>query len=339
MRLDLYLAEKYPRYSRSVLQKLIRAGKVRVGGKVVSVARKDLTDGAKVDIELPEASDFSGRTLPVIYEDDNVIVIDKPAGVLTHSKGALNDEFTVADFITTHSSFYQDSPCNDSEAICERHCERSVAIQKESDWAGLPHPLERVQSPRNDREGIVHRLDRGTSGVIIGAKNQATRKMLQKQFQDRKVKKTYIAVVNITTLGQKSLDKNGAEFTIDLPIARNPKNPSQFKVDARGKSAITDVKLVQVLDGDRALLELKPHTGRTHQLRVHLAHIGLPIVGDVVYNTARDDSDKALQASSLQVNAAGFKPARMMLHARELEITIPGGERKKFTAELPDEFA
>jgi 23S rRNA pseudouridine1911/1915/1917 synthase len=309
MRLDAFLAEKYPAQSRSTWAKLIRRGDVRVNGAVVV----DISKNVESSDDIVVAKPVDGKVeldLPVIYEDENVIVINKPAGVLTHSKGALNEEFTVADFITTHSDLYKDSPCN-------------------------------------DRAGIVHRLDRGTSGVIIGAKNETTRKMLQKQFQDRKTKKTYLAVVNITTLGQKTLDKNGAEFTIDLPIARNPKKPSQFKVDGKGKPAITDVKVVQVSGDGTALLELKPLTGRTHQLRVHLSHIGLPIVGDPVYNAAASLRGKAeaIQSGSSRFarddnnSVAGLNLIRMMLHARELEITIPEGQRKVFTAELPDEFA
>jgi pseudouridine synthase, RluA family len=282
MRLDVYLANKYPEHSRSVWAKLIKRGDVKVNDAVIESPSRNVGDK-----DVVMATDFSeaktSMELPVIFEDDNVIVINKPAGVLTHSKGALNDEFTVSDFIR------------------ER--------------------VAKSDLPENNRFGIVHRLDRDTSGVIIGAKNEATRKMLQKQFQDRKTKKTYQALVNITSVGLKTLDKHTEDFAIDLPIARNPKKPSQFKVESRGKDAITDVKVDKLFDNKTALLELKPKTGRTHQLRVHLAYVGLPIVGDFVYN------------------ANGKEFPRMMLHAKRLEITIPEGDRKVFKAELPNEFA
>ncbi|MDR2524479.1 MAG: RluA family pseudouridine synthase [Candidatus Nomurabacteria bacterium] len=277
MRLDAYLAEKYPEFSRSIWAKRIKNGDVSVNGKpVTNPSFTNFDDNSKFDIKRDETIG-EPLDLPVIYEDENVIVINKPAGILTHSKGALNDEFTVSDFIKLRASH--------------------------SDL------------PNNNRFGIVHRLDRQTSGVMIGAKNAATLKQLQRQFSERKTKKTYLAVV-------KGVPKN-PEFRIDLPIARNPRTPSQFRVDPRGKSAITDVKVINKLIGGQTVLELSPLTGRTHQLRVHLAHVGLPIVGDPIYGeqTGRD-----------------FSQYHMMLHASQLEITIPGGDRKIFNATAPAQF-
>jgi 23S rRNA pseudouridine1911/1915/1917 synthase len=276
MRLDSYLAEIHPEHSRSVWQKYIEAGYVKVNGKVAT--RTFLAkDSDKIEIDIPKLTK-QPLNLPIIYEDDNVIVIDKPVGVLTHSKGTLNEEFTVADFIKSSASLQE-------------------------------------RSQENNRFGIVHRLDRATSGVIIGAKADTAQKYLQKQFAERKAKKTYLAIV-------EKVPKELAA-RIDLPIARNPKQPSQFRIDPKGKPAITDYRVIKTLPSGRALLELKPLTGRTHQLRVHLAHIGSPIVGDPIYGVT-----------------AGTVPAkgRMMLHAYELEITIPDGERKVFIAKPPEEF-
>jgi 23S rRNA-/tRNA-specific pseudouridylate synthase len=192
-------------------------------------------------------------------------------------------------------------------------------------------------------------LDRATSGVIIGAKNDAAKAALQKQFQDRKAKKTYLAVVDVTAKGQKTLEQNGDEFMIDLPIGRNPKIPSQFRVDVKGKLAVTEVKVVKTTL-TKALLELKPQTGRTHQLRVHLAYVGLPIVNDAVYgvvtaSNAKQSSPDDIKPGLLRFarNDAGgmFRndsAGRMMLHAKELEITIPDGQRKVFKAEVPSGF-
>lgn len=271
MRLDQYVAEYWPEYSRSQWQKYITAGYVMVNGEVVTSAKYQLGEDDEVKVNLPSAPDFSKDTLPVVYEDENVCVINKPAGVLTHSKGAVNDEFTVAEFIR-------------------------------------PHTTDNAES---NRPGIVHRLDRDTSGIIIVAKNSESKGMLQKQFQDRRAKKTYIAVVD-------GVPKHW-EANIDLPIERNPKKPSTHRVGAGGKSAFTAYR---VLAGNEkySVVELKPTTGRTHQLRVHLAHIGTPIVGDPLYGGSKSPL------------------GRLCLHAKSLEITIPTSDRRKFTAELPDDF-
>lgn len=155
---------------------------------------------------------------------------------------------------------------------------------------------------------LVHRLDRATSGVVILAKDEEAQKFLRKQFQNRTCHKTYYAIVD----GHPK----HPEANIDLPLARNLNRPTTFKVDPSGKPAQTYYKVLKSNE-KYSLLELKPLTGRTHQLRVHLAHLGTPILGDDVYGTPAE---------------------RLFLHAYSLEITIPGGERKTFTAELPKEF-
>jgi 23S rRNA pseudouridine1911/1915/1917 synthase len=143
---------------------------------------------------------------------------------------------------------------------------------------------------------------------MLGARNDETASMLQRQFSDRKVKKTYYAVV-------VGIPKQTEAF-IDLPIGRNPKEPSTFRVDASGKSAQTAYKVLKSGNG-MSLVELRPTTGRTHQLRVHMAHIGTPIYGDRVYGKAAD---------------------RLYLHAAKLEITVPKGDRRIFESPVPDEF-
>ncbi|MDB5165598.1 MAG: hypothetical protein JWM00_488 [Candidatus Saccharibacteria bacterium] len=267
-RLDLWLTERNPDFSRSTWQKHIKAGHIKVNGEVQTSTKYDISEHDGVEINVPEATDFSDQTLPIIYEDDNVIVINKPVGVLTHSKGALNDEFTVADFFRRFVTYQLDG----------------------------------------NRPGIVHRLDRDTSGVMIGAKNEETAKLLQKQFADRKTKKTYLAIAD-GILSQ-------AEARIDLPIARNPSAPSTFRADIKGKSAQTNYEVIAT-KGNQSLVILKPETGRTHQLRVHLAYIGAPIHGDKVYGKPAD---------------------RMYLHAYRLEVTIPTGDRRVFEAPIPSAF-
>lgn len=269
MRLDQYIAQQQPEFSRSVWQKYIKLGYVTVDSIVRDDPNYIVAEGSEVMASLPDKADYSEETLPVIYEDDNVVVINKPVGVLSHSKGAINEEFTVADFFRTKSTYNLDT----------------------------------------DRPGIIHRLDRDTSGVMIGAKNPETAKLLIKQFQDRRAKKTYMAVLDGTPKEPKA--------NIDLPIGRNPKVPSTFRVDAGGKSAQTYYEVIDAND-KLSLVRLKPTTGRTHQLRVHMAYLGTPIRGDIVY---------------------GKKADRLYLHAEQLEITIPDGQRVTFSVPVPGEFA
>ena len=267
-RLDSELAERYPDTSRSTWQKYIKAGYVSINGKVTLSPKNDVTSIDTISVNLADEIDYSENELPIVYIDDNVIVINKPCGILSHSKGVLNDEFTVADFFKRYSDYNLDT----------------------------------------NRAGIVHRLDRDTSGIMVGARNAETATMLQKQFADRKTKKTYYAVLN----GVPKLDK----ANIDLPIGRNPTAPSTFKIDIKGKSATTRYEVI-ASDGKYSLVKLQPRTGRTHQLRVHMKYIGTPILGDRVYGKPSD---------------------RLYLHAYSLEITIPNGERKTFFAPVPTDL-
>lgn len=268
-RLDTYLYEHYKEISRSRWQKYIKDSRVSINGKTITTPSYEIDDKAIIDIKLPEEKKFEKEKLDILYLDDNVIVINKPAGILTHAKGADSDEFTVADFFKRYSTYALDT----------------------------------------NRAGIVHRLDRDTSGVIIGARNNETANLLKKQFAKRLTKKTYIAI----TTGIPKLEK----ARIDLPIARNPKKPATFKVSSNGKVAITDYKALKTNE-NYALIELMPKTGRTHQLRVHLNYINCPILGDKVYGAKKAD--------------------RMYLHAEKLEITIPNKGRITFEAKLPKEF-
>ncbi len=267
MRLDSYLAEYWPEYSRTTWQKYCEAGYVKVNGEVVNSYKKHLGEDDEVTVNVPETK-IEARDLPVIYEDENVVIISKPVGILTHAKGQLAQEFTVADFMKERTTLNKNT----------------------------------------NRPGIVHRLDRDTSGVIICAKNPETGSYLQKQFSNRKVKKIYLAL----TEGRLKLKKG----KIDIPIGRNPKKPSTFRADPNGKPAVTSYEVLEE-DSGLSFLKLQPATGRTHQLRVHLAYLGHPILGDRFY---------------------GKESSRLFLHAYQLEITLPGGKRTTFTAKLPAEF-
>lgn len=270
IRLDQELVRRYPEFSRSTIQKYIKSSYVMLNGTVETTSKRDVTENDDIALVPPEKTDTSELELPIIYLDDNVIVVNKPAGVLTHSKGALNDEFTVADFFRRYTTNALDST----------------------------------------RPGIVHRLDRDTSGVIIGARNDETALLLKKQFADRTTKKQYTAVVD----GVPKLE----EALIDLPIGRNPSVPSTFRVDSKGKPAITAYAMIRT-NGKQSLVELRPRTGRTHQLRVHMQYIKSPIAGDRVYGNQKS-------------------APRLCLHAHSLELTIPTSERKTFTAPVPKLF-
>lgn len=175
---------------------------------------------------------------------------------------------------------------------------------------------------------LVHRLDRGTSGVVILAKNEPTQVMLRNQFKDRKAHKVYYAVVK----GRPKLDA----AKLDLPISRNYNHHATFQVDPNGKPSVTYYKVLKT-NGDLSLLELRPVTGRTHQLRVHLKYIGTPILGDHVYGVG---PETVANRSESKIS----DDKRLFLHAKQLEITIPGqtpeanNERKIFEAPVPPEF-
>ena len=279
-RLDVYLAENYPEFSRATIQKYIKNGFVKVNGKTAKKPKDAIVKGDKIELEIPEKT-AEKINFPILFEDDNVIVINKPRGILTHSKGALNDEFTVADFFESRGARFGEG---------------------------------------TNRIGIVHRLDRETSGVIIGAKNDKTAKKLQKQFSERTAKKTYVAIVKGILNPRKAL--------IDLPIARNGSAPSTFMIHAKGKPAQTEYEVLND-SGDFSLVKLMPKTGRTHQLRVHLSYLKHPILGDRVY-------DKTITKAEAE--------NRMLLHAQSLEITIPpkngekDSQRMVFEAEIPENF-
>lgn len=268
-RLDVFVFSQFPTITRSAIKKLITSKKILVNGSSQKPGYK-LKKNDVVDIpqELTAKIKIPKINIRVLYEDNDVYVIEKPAGILSHSKGSFNFEPTVSTWLTS----------------------------KNSDLKG-------------DRAGIVHRLDRGTSGVMIVAKNLEAQKWLQKQFSTRKVNKTYQAVVKGLILPDKAM--------IDMPIERNPKAPSTFRVGSKGKPSVTHYKTVQT-GKDYSLIELKPVTGRTHQLRVHLAKLKKPILGDKIYG--------------------GNSADRIYLHAESLEITLPSKARKVFKSPLPKSF-
>lgn len=331
IRLDHLLVKKFPEYKRATLQKFIKLGFVTADEIVVTKSNLLIEPSTDIKLNLPVFAPATARP-PVIYEDDFVLVLDKPAGLLSMKKGEFSTEATLEDF-------------------------------------GF----------------LVHRLDRDTSGVVILAKDPDTRAILQSQFQSRTAKKTYYAI----TVGTP---KHPAA-RIDLPIARNLKRPTTFEVNPTGRPAITDYQVVRTTDGRGfakltpnpseatsnaansspscvavatvmdevlSLVRLQPITGRTHQLRVHLAYLNIPILGDPVYaknsqklhrndpklqlyHTSSEKSSKIadFRQNSHQNTSTPIMP-RLFLHATSLEISIPTKSgtklRKIFHSALPAEF-
>ncbi len=277
-RLDQYVIRQLPTLSRAAAVHLIDEGAVVVNGVAQLKAGYKLrpNDSIKIDYHAELLPVLPQIELPIVFENKDCVVINKPVGLLTHSKGAFNPEATVASWLGDHI---------------------------------LAKSKPGVSLATGDRAGIVHRLDRATSGVMICAKTPEALAWLQKQFSQRNVKKTYVAIVEGVLEQEQAI--------IDMPIERNPKKPQTFRVGPNGKAAQTEYRVLQT-SNTLSLLELKPTTGRTHQLRVHLHHLGHPILGDSFY---------------------GGKPAeRLFLHAQSLEVTLPNKQRKVFEVPVPQSF-
>ena len=266
-RLDRILANSSPDYSRTNWQRLIKQGRVKVGRTNVTDPAAKVRAQAKITADLPELTP-PAQPVPIIYKDQSVIAFDKPAGLLTHAKGQLAAEWTLADEARPFVEFEDDN-----------------------------------------RAGIVHRLDRLTSGVIILARTVAVKQRMQRLFASRRVSKSYVALVG-GHLGQ-------AELVIDLPIGRHTGQPAKFAIRPDGKAAVTGVKLIKAYSA-ASLIRLRPQTGRTHQLRVHLTRIGHPIIGDPLYG--------------------GAKASRLMLHAERLKFSL-GGRDYDLKSPIPADFS
>ena len=285
MRVDAYIADVLALFSRSQVKRRVR--RIRING-VAAKASRHLVPGDKLEIIYTDAPGTNPSAEPIalsiLYEDGNVVVIDKQQGMVVHPAGG-NWSGTLVNALLWHCSSLRSSFASDE-----------------------------------GRPGIVHRLDKDTSGVIIAAKNAETREFLSEQFRRRDVRKRYVAVV----CGALP-DCRGR---IDTWIARDPHNRKRFTClmqgsgASRGKRALSLYRELRRVNGF-SLVSLQPRTGRTHQLRVHMAHLGCPIVGDPLYG------GKA-------ANKAGWT---LMLHAHRLIITLPGETKPRtFQAPLPERF-
>lgn len=283
-RLDQFLRCELTGYSRSFLQKLIEERRVLVNGSG-SKPGHHVRTGDQISIEIPPPRPLETKAeailLDVLYEDDDLIVVDKPAGMVVHP-AAGNIEHTLVNALL-------------------HHCRGKLA------------GISGVQRP-----GIVHRLDKGTSGCIVVAKTDAAHQNLVAQFKARSVKKIYRAAC----WGRFAR----ATGRIETTIGRSERNRKKMSATAkRGRSSVTDYRVLKQ-HADFALVELTLHTGRTHQIRVHMAHIGHPVVGDTVYGRAR-------------VIRSPISVARPLLHAYKLGFAHPRAKRfVEFIAPVPDDM-
>ena len=280
IRIDKALSKLNTDISRAMVQKLIDDGKVLVNGKKQRSSYKlQSDDEIEIEIDEPKETNLIAEDIPldVIYEDNDILVVNKQKGLVVHP-GNGNPSGTLVNAILSY--------CKDS-------------------LSGIGGEM---------RPGIVHRIDKDTSGLLIVAKNDKSHINLSEQIKNHEVKKTYIALVRGNTKENQA--------TIDMPIARSTKDRTKMAVTKTGKKAITHFKVLERFDG-YTLLEVNIETGRTHQIRVHLSQIGYPIVGDSVYSNGRNP----------------FGVEGQMLHSFRLKFKHPiSGKEIECEAPLPEYF-
>ena len=307
-RLDAFLAEQIEGWSRSRLQRLVENGDVLVNDKEVKASYK-LRTGDEIDIDLTEApaAKFEPENIPleIVFEDDVLAVINKPAGMVVHPGTGINSG-TLANAIAWHF--------NSGSALYEGGV--STASADAVVLSSGQGPAE-ASNPNTDRVGIVHRLDKDTSGLIVVAKDEQTHEALGEQFRLREVFKSYIALVH-----GSPRDNSGI---VDRPLARDRWHRTKMTVAANGRNALSIWKVRQRFE-KFTLLDVEIKTGRTHQIRVHLASINHPVVGDGTYNEGRDNT-----IANVDIKNAIRILDRFFLHAAQLAFNHPKtGERLEF---------
>ena len=288
-RLDIFLRAKFPAVSRGAMQRLIEQGHIRVDGKTVKPTHSPRA-GEKIEIHFPEPKPAAAQPeeipLDILFEDKSLLVVNKPAGLVVHP-AAGHEEHTLVNALL-------------------HHCQGSL-----SGIGGVARP------------GIVHRLDKETSGCLVVAKNDETHIALSEQFANRVVKKVYHAIV----CGEVPRDAG----EIHAAIARHPTHRKRMAVqdDSDGRAAHTSYRVLEKLKC-ATYVEVQIHTGRTHQIRVHFQHLGHPVVGDDTYGSTKNKRLKEL---------ANYAAPRVLLHAKELSFVHPRTQKPlKFSAPLPDDF-
>ncbi|MEQ1604323.1 MAG: RluA family pseudouridine synthase [Pyrinomonadaceae bacterium] len=317
MRLDAYLADRIESWSRSKLQKLIENEDVLVNEKAAKPSHK-VRENDEIEVELVEiqATVFEPENIPldIVYEDEFLAVINKPAGMVVHP-GAGVQTGTLANAIAYHFRLKSSPPFEGGVAAVSAD---GVVLS-----AGGQKP--EAGSLNSNRIGIVHRLDKDTSGLIVVAKSDEMHEALSEQFRERKVYKSYVALVH------GSLEQNMGK--VDAPIGRNKHNRLRMKVAGSGRSAVSLWKVRKRFD-KFTLLDIEIKTGRTHQIRVHMGYLNHPVVGDEIYNEGRDNT---VMDSYVRNGIASMR--RFFLHAEKLSFTHPKTkERLEFTQELPTEL-
>jgi 23S rRNA pseudouridine1911/1915/1917 synthase len=276
IRLDKYLTRILPQFSRAYLQRLIRQGRVLINGQIAKASQK-LNKSDRITVELPPPSGHplaEPIPLAVIYEDEDIVVIDKPAGLTVHPAPG-HPSHTLVNAILAHCP-------------------------------GLTIGNELA------RPGIVHRLDKDTSGLMVIAKNNSAQEYLAAQFKSRTVTKRYLILVK----GRLSPEQG----IVEAPIGRDPHHRKRMAIVEEGKQAITQYQVRKYLD-DYTLVEVSPLTGRTHQIRVHMSAIGYPVVGDPTYG---------MRSVHL---------GRQFIHAYRLGFRLPSTKRyREFTSPLPTDL-
>ncbi len=335
-RLDAFLAEKIDGWSRSRLQALIENGDVLVNEKAAKPSCK-LRETDEIDVELtePPAARFEPENIPldIVFEDEYLAVINKPAGMIVHPGTGVNSG-TLANAIAWHFSKsippYEGemSSASDDGVVLSAPDTKDFKRRRTSPSAKRGHPSfpkEGSFELNAARIGIVHRLDKDTSGLIVVAKDEQTHEALSEQFRTREVFKSYVALVH------GSPRENAGK--IDRPIARDRRHRTKMTVAANGRNALSLWKVRERFE-KFTLLDVEIKTGRTHQIRVHLASINHPVVGDATYNEGRDNT-----IADLEVRRAAEKLNRFFLHAEKLAFRHPKtGEGLDFTQPLPPEL-
>ncbi len=317
-RLDAFLAENIEGWSRSRLQRQIEDGDVLVNQTTAKPSYK-LRENDDVDVDLTEAPAvrFEPENIPldIVFEDEHLAVINKPAGMVVHPGTGVSTG-TLANAIAYHFG------CAPAGSI---HM-RKPARQQGGNDQRPDYTLAHAQASANtSRVGIVHRLDKQTSGLIVVAKNEEIHEAMSEQFRAREVYKSYVALVH-----GSPRDNTGI---IDRPMARDRWHRTKMTVAANGRNALSLWKVRQRFD-KFALLEVEIKTGRTHQIRVHLASINHPVVGDETYNEGRDNT-----VANIDVKNAIRIMGRFFLHAEKLSFTHPvTKEQVEFVQPLPDEL-